>query len=159
MVHLAQYNVALARAPLTGPLLAEFVALLAPVDALARSSPGFVWRPTIDDEDTADAVRALGDDRLVLNLSTWESLEALGDFVYGGLHLVVMRRRKEWFERLRAAYAVCWWVADGHFPTIAEAEQRLSVLQRLGPTPDAFTLQRAFSPDAEGTTGDRLCPA
>jgi len=41
--HLAQVNIADPRAPLDSPELAELVANLDPVNALADASPGFVW--------------------------------------------------------------------------------------------------------------------
>jgi uncharacterized protein DUF3291 len=152
-VHLAQVNIALPREPLTEPLLADFVAALEPVNALAHAAPGFMWRLVGEEGDDATTVRGFGDDRLIINLSVWESIEALADFVYGGLHLEVMRRRREWFERFAEAYTVCWWVPRGHLPTVAEAEARLAVLRLHGPTPAAFTLQRRFPPD---TRDDQL---
>lgn len=42
--HIAQVNIALPAQPLDTPLLAEFVAALDPVNAIADASPGFVWR-------------------------------------------------------------------------------------------------------------------
>ena len=42
LVHLAQVNIALAREPLGAPLLAEFMAALAPGNARADEAPGFV---------------------------------------------------------------------------------------------------------------------
>ena len=74
--HLAQLNVALPLEPLTSARLAEFVALLEPVNALADGAPGFVWRLQTEDGD-ATAVRAFDDDRLIVNLTVWESLDAL----------------------------------------------------------------------------------
>ena len=100
--HLAQVNIALPREPLDAPLLADFVAALAPVNAVADASPGFVWRLQTEDGD-ATAIRAFGDDRLIVNMSVWESVEALRGFVYGEAHAAVLRRRREWFERLGRA--------------------------------------------------------
>jgi hypothetical protein len=42
--HLAQVNIALPREPLGSALLADFVAALDPVNALADDAGGFVWR-------------------------------------------------------------------------------------------------------------------
>src|SRR5215218_4450387 len=98
--HLAQVNIATLRAPLDGPELAGFVAELEPINALADAAPGFVWRLQTDDGD-ATAIRAFGDDRIVVNMSTWASLDALREFAYGNReHLAVLRRRREWFERM-----------------------------------------------------------
>jgi len=101
---LAQVNIALPVEPVTSDRLAEFVDLLEPVNALADAAPGFVWRLQTEDGD-ATAVRAFGDDQLIVNMSVWESLEALAGFVFGGFHAEVMRRRREWFTRLRDPYA------------------------------------------------------
>src|SRR3954451_152203 len=115
--HLAQLNIALPVEPLDAPALAEFVAALEPVNAAADAAPGFVWRLQTEDGD-ATGVRAFGDDRLIVNLSVWESLEALRAFVYGDVtHLAVLRRRREWFDRLES-FLVLWWVPAGHRPTV-----------------------------------------
>ncbi len=151
---LAQVNIALPREPLDAPLLAEFVAALAPVNAAAEASPGFVWRLATVDGD-ATAVRAFDDERLIVNMSVWESLEALRNFVYSQrAHLDVLRRRREWFERLGDAAVVLWWVPAGHRPSIAEAEQRLALLRDAGPTPSAFTFRDRFPPPPEGGATD-----
>jgi hypothetical protein len=88
--------VATLRAPLDGPELAGFVAQLEPLNALADQSPGFVWRLQTEDGD-ATAIRPFDDDRVMVNLSVWASLEALRSFVYASRHLDVMRHRRAWF--------------------------------------------------------------
>ena len=159
---LAQLNIALPAEPLTSERLASFVELLEPVNALADAAPGFVWRLQTEDGD-ATAVRGFGDDRLIVNLTVWESLETLAGYVYGGFHAQVMRRRREWFVHMREAYTVLWWVAAGTRPTVIDAEQRLDALRRSGPTPYAFTFQRAFPPPGvvveQRSADDWLCPA
>src|SRR5262249_6217526 len=93
--HLAQVNIALPQQPLDSPLLADFVGALPSINALAASSAGFVWRLQTEDGD-ATAVRGFGDNRLIVTLSTWESLEALGNFVYRSAHAGVMGQRRRW---------------------------------------------------------------
>jgi len=44
MYHLAQVNISRLLAPIDDPLIANFKAALDPINALAESSPGFVWR-------------------------------------------------------------------------------------------------------------------
>ena len=160
--HLAQVNIALPLEPLDSELLREFVEQLAPVNAVADASPGFVWRLQTEDGD-ATAIRAFGDDRLIVNMSVWESLDALRDFVYRSpAHVGVLRRRRGWFERMETHVAL-WWIPAGHVPTVAEAEERVALLRALGPSPDAFTFKRHFPPpggDAEPVDDEReLCPA
>ena len=140
--HLAQVNVATVRAPLDSPELAGFVAQLEPINALADHSPGFVWRLQTEDGD-ATAIRPFEDERIMVNLSVWESLEALRTFVYASRHLDVMRRRREWFHRMDA-YLALWWVPAGTIPTAAQAKDRLERLAGNGPGPDAFTFRVPF---------------
>ena len=117
--HLAQLNIAGMVAALESPLLADFVANLDRINALAEESPGFVWRLQSDEGD-ATAFRPFGDDTLV-NMSVWEDHQALRNFVFKTAHVEIMRRRREWFSKMREAYTVLWWVPVGHEPTIEEA--------------------------------------
>jgi hypothetical protein len=159
--HLAQVNIALPREPIGSPLLADFVAQLDSINALAERSPGFVWRLQADDGN-ATSIKAFGDERIIVNMSVWESLESLAAYVYGGDHAAVMRQRRTWFERMREVYAVLWWVPADHRPTVIEAEERLRCLRAHGPTPFAFTFRQPFpAPDqAVGPVPVELhCPA
>jgi Domain of unknown function (DUF3291) len=142
-VHLAQLNVALGQAPIDSPEMAEFVARLERVNALAEAAPGFVWRLQ-DESGDATSIRAYDDERMIINLSVWESIAALWSFVYDSGHLAVMRRRREWFQRLPTAYVVLWWLPDGQIPTVEEALARLDHLETNGPTAHAFTFKQRF---------------
>jgi hypothetical protein len=149
--HLAQVNLATLRAPLDDPALAGFVAELEPVNALADGHPGFVWRLQTEDGD-ATAIRPFDDERVMVNLSVWESLEALRGFVYAGRHLEVLRRRREWFHRMDDPIVALWWVPAGAVPTVAEAKERLGLLARLGPTAGAFTFRAPFPEPADAAS-------
>jgi hypothetical protein len=148
--HLAQVNLATLRAPLDSPELAGFVAQLEPVNALADQSHGFVWRLQTEDGD-ATAIRPFEDDRVIVNLSVWASLEALRTFVYASRHLDVMRQRRAWFHRMPDPFMALWWVPAGTIPTVAEAKDRLELLARRGPTAAAFTLRAPFPEPADAT--------
>jgi hypothetical protein len=158
---LAQLNVANLKAPLDSPLLADFVANLDRINALAEQSSGFVWRLQTAEGD-ATALRPLGDDVLV-NMSVWKDVDSLRNYVYRSAHVEVMRRRKEWFEHASPAF-VLWWIPEGHRPTIQEAVLKLELLRSTGPSVDAFTFRDAYpAPDAEQSRpsfdiGDE-CPA
>jgi hypothetical protein len=163
--HLTQLNIALPREPLNSPLLLEFVTQLDPVNRAADAAPGFVWRLQTEDGN-ATAIKAFGDDALIVNMSVWESLEALRAYVFSNrAHLGVLRRRREWFQRLGEAHMVLWWTEAGRTPTVEQAERRLEVLRRLGPSPAAFTFRQHFpAPGVDdrprATRDDRqLCPA
>lgn len=165
---LAQVNIARLLAPLDSPLIADFVAALDPVNAQADAAPGFLWRLQTEDGD-ATAISGFaseGTTDLVINMSVWETVQDLAAYVYGNSeHRAVLRRRREWFEKMTEAYAALWWVARGHAPTVAEAEERVGHLRVHGPTPHAFTLRRHFpapgTPDGTGARirDDWFCPA
>lgn len=141
---LAQLNIAIMRESLESPTMADFVANLDRINALAEKSPGFIWRLQTEEGD-ATAMRPMGEDTLV-NMSVWSDVESLRKYVYESMHVEVMRRRKEWFDRMREAHAVLWWVRKGHRPTMVEAIARLELLRAKGPTEEAFTFRRAFLP-------------
>jgi hypothetical protein len=140
---LAQVNIARAHAPIDDPLMAGFVARLDQINALAESSPGFIWRLKTD-EGNATALQVYDDERILFNLSVWESPQHLRQFVYRSAHAEVMKQRKEWFERFREAHMALWWIAPGHIPTIAEAKERLTYLQLNGETEFAFSFASLF---------------
>jgi hypothetical protein len=149
-------------APVDTPALAEFMAQLDPVNAIADGASGFVWRLQTE-EGNATSIPVLGDDRLIVNMSVWASIDQLADFVYRSGHVAVMRRRREWFERVKVFMAL-WWVPAGHLPTVAEAEERLQHLRAHGPTAHAFTFRQRFpapgAPEAPPRHQDLLgCPA
>ncbi len=62
--HLAQINIARLVAPLDDPKIAEFVAQLEPINALADCEPGFVWRLKSESGNASDI--AYNDDPFVI---------------------------------------------------------------------------------------------
>jgi hypothetical protein len=161
--HLAQVNIGRARGETNDPLMAEFVARLPEINALADASAGFVWRLQTEDGD-ATAVRPYEDARIMINLSVWADLAALRAYVFRSAHAAVMRRRREWFERFDRVYVALWWVPAGHHPSVAEAVERLAHLERHGPTAFAFSFAAPFGPDGLPVPGERAasddsCPA
>lgn len=146
---LAELNVVTLRHAFDHPHMAEFVAQLDPINADADAAPGFVWRLVADGANDATGLRPAGED-VVVNLSVWESQEALWDFTYRSGHLEVMRRRREWFDRHVQAHLVLWWVPAGHIPTVEEALERLAALRADGPTPAAFTFASSYSAEEAG---------
>lgn len=165
---LAQVNVSRLLAPLDSPLLADFVAALDEVNAAGERAPGFRWRLQTEDGN-ATAVQAFGWDvgdshGVIVNLTTWASVESLASFVFSGEHVAVMRRRRTWFEKAAEATTALWWVPLGHRPSTDEAEDRVRHLRRHGPTPTAFTFREPFPPPGHAAAevrpaDDWLCPA
>jgi hypothetical protein len=147
-LHIAQVNIARMRGALEDPVMSGFVARLDEINALADGSPGFVWRLQTD-AGNATYLRPYGDDRIIINLSVWKTVEDLRNFVYRGNHAEVLRQRQDWFEKLDAPVVALWWVPAGHVPSIDEAKKRLAHLQDHGPTPFAFSFRSPFPPDEE----------
>ena len=155
--HIAQLNIARAQFPLDDPRIGEFVARLDEINALADGSPGFVWRLQSDSGNATD-IQATDDPQLIVNLSVWQGVDALFDFVYRTAHREVMAKRRQWFERPTGAYQVLWWVRAGHLPSVDEALARLQHLNMHGPSAHAFTFKQAFPPPDRAGEPDDLNP-
>jgi hypothetical protein len=145
---LAQFNIARMRAPIDDPLMEGFRSQLDRINAVADASPGFVWRLQTDAGD-ATAVRAYPDPLVIVNMSVWESLEALQSYVYRSPHQGPLRDRRQWFEAADGPILVLWWVPAGHLPTVEEAMAKLEHLRQHGPSPLAFTFRQPFPPPAQ----------
>ena len=143
--HLAQVNIGRVRAPLDDPSMEGFRTQLGPINALADSTPGFVWRLQTEDGH-AMAIRPFEDERMAINLSVWESLGALQQFVYRSAHVAPLGDRKQWFEPMEGPILALWWIPIGHVPTVEEAKERLRHLAERGPSAHAFTFRTPFPP-------------
>jgi hypothetical protein len=144
--HLAQVNIGHMRAAIDDPIMEGFRTQLDPINAMADRTPGFVWRLQTEDGN-ATAIRPYAeDDRMAINMSVWESLDALQQYVYKSAHVGPLRDRKKWFEPIEGPILALWWIPAGHIPTVAEAKDRLQHLKERGPTPAAFTFRAPFPP-------------
>lgn len=160
--HLAQLNIARLKAPMDSPFMADFVANLDRINTLAEDSPGFVWRLK-DDSGDATALRPFEDD-IIVNMSVWTDVAALSDYAFKSAHVEILRRRREWFDRMEDAYMVLWWIPAGHTPTTTEARERLEHFRQHGATPHAFSFRQAYpAPDtpnaAQAQDESEACPA
>jgi hypothetical protein len=141
--HLAQINIGRLIAPLDDPKIAEFVAQLAPINAIADKAPGFVWRLQSESGNATDI--AYNDDpSIMVNMSVWKSLEALRDYAYKSDHMKVFRDRAKWFVKMDKPHYCLWWIPDGHIPTVAEGRERLEHYQTHGATPYSFWFSQEF---------------
>jgi len=142
---LAEINIATFRVPMADPVNADFIANLDRVNALAERAPGFVWRLVGEGNNALD-IQAFDNANTAVNMSVWRDLDALANFVYRSEgHREIMRRRREWFERMDFHLAL-WWIPAGHRPTVAEGKARLEMLSRVGPSAHAFLFAKPFSP-------------
>jgi len=145
---LAQINIGRLVAPIDDPRISEFVAQLDTINALAEKSSGFVWRLQSDAGNATDIV--YNDDPFVIvNMSVWESIESLRDYVYRSQHTHVMKDRLKWFEKMEKPHYCLWWIPAGHIPTVAEGRERLEHYQLHGPTQHSFWFSKLF-PQPEG---------
>lgn len=146
--HLAQVNVARARGPLDGPVMHEFMANLDRINGIGAAMPGFVWIMGGEGDGNTD-VAFFGDPMLISNITVWEDLASLEEFVLRTDHVQFLRRRREWFEPSDEVMVCGWWVPAGHRPTVAEAEERLLHLREHGPTDHAFPLRDVPPPPTD----------
>ncbi|MBD2459467.1 DUF3291 domain-containing protein [Oscillatoria sp. FACHB-1407] len=144
--HLAQVNTATLRLPLAHPEMAEFIAQINHINAIADADPGFVWRLRAEGSDDATQLRVFEDERILITLTVWRSLEALSDYVYRSAHAGIMRDRRRWFEKSDSPNLAMWWIPVDHTPTVDEAKERLYHLQQHGSTPYAFSFKHPFPP-------------
>ncbi len=143
-MHLAQLNIAKAKYSLESAEIKEFVDNLAPVNQLAESSDGFIWRLK-DENGDATEFKAFSDPKIIVNISVWDSTDALKNFMFRTHHRDFLRRKKEWFDNIPEDSYVLWWIPIDHIPTIEEAVARLEFLRENGDTPNAFTFKSNFS--------------
>ena len=142
---LAQLNIAEMRYHADDPQMADFINALDEVNAAAEQAPGFIWRLK-DDSNNATDIRIFGRDDLLVNLSMWESVAALRNYVVSDVHTKIMRRRTEWFLAAKQANLVMWWQASNEAPSVELAESKLQCLRTHGPSPAAFDFKTPFPP-------------
>ncbi len=150
---IAQVNIGRIKAPTESPVMEGFMSRLDEINALADGSPGFVWRLQTDAGNATYFRPYEHDDRILFNMSVWESIDALRNFVFKTAHVELLRQRHNWFEQFAGSYTALWWVPAGHMPGIDEAKKRLAHLDRYGPSEFAFTFQKTFGPDEEYQRG------
>ena len=129
--------------PQDHPVNKDFVDNLDRVNAIAEAQPGFVWRFQGEGNNAMD-VQTFEDPNIIVNMSVWENISSLFDFVYKAeAHQAIMRRKKEWFEKVEF-HMVLWWVEAGLRPNVEEGKLRLESLKLNGPTYSAFTFKKPF---------------
>jgi Domain of unknown function (DUF3291) len=143
---IARVNIGRIRAPLEDPLMDGFGNQLDVINALADATPGVVWRLQTEQGGAMGIRPFAGDERMASNMSVWESLETLQQFVYRSAHAAPLRDRRQWFEPIDGPILALWWIPVGHIPTVAEAIERSELLKQRGPSPDVFTFRKPFPP-------------
>jgi hypothetical protein len=143
---IAQINIAQAKADMESDVMQGFVIRVDEINSLADQSPGFVWRLQSEDGD-ATSIQVFDDPLMLINMSVWQDINSLRDFVYKSFHVELIRDRDAWFNKMAQFHQALWWVPAGHIPTEQEGKERLELLQDQGPTKNAFTFAKAFDPN------------
>ncbi len=135
--HIAQINIAHMLFDRDQPGMAGFMDNLDRINTLAESSDGFMWRLK-DDSGNATDIQAFDNPRILINISVWESTDALYNFVYKTVHKKFVGRRTQWFEpATQPGYAI-WPVAPGHKPKLAEGIAKLDQFRHNGASATVF---------------------
>lgn len=146
MHQLAQINIAQMKGnDINDPIMTDFVANIDRINQMAETSPGFVWRLK-DEQDNALNINPFKDDSMLINISVWEGIAPLESFVYGAMHLEIMKRKKEWFHHFKGFYYALWWIKVGEYHSAAAAAEQLAFLQENGPTEKVFTFKNSYPP-------------
>ena len=145
MTHqLAQINVGRLKYAAEDARLADFMNNLDYINGIAEASSGFIWRLK-DETGNATNIRTYEDPRIIVNLSVWESIEALQAFAYRTEHVQFFRRREEWFEDFGGPSMALWWITAGEYPSADQGRTRLEHLAKHGSTQHVFTFREKFS--------------
>lgn len=151
--HLAQFNITKLKANLDDPIMKEFKDFLAPVNQLAETSPGYIWRFKDESGEAAiDVETPFEDPMIFVNMSVWEDYESLRAYTYDTVHSYFLKSRKRWSEKMDHHQVVLWWIEKGHIPTLAEAKAKLDQIEHSGPTPSAFNLRELYHFDGTSMT-------
>jgi GNAT superfamily N-acetyltransferase len=143
-VHVAQINIGTMIAPTDDPAVSEFMNNLERINDQADHASGFVWRLQTE-VGNATSIQIFANPLQLVNMSVWESVEALKAYVYRTEHADFFRRRAEWFESDVKRVAL-WTIPAGTIPTLDEAVRRADFLDRHGASPYAFGFGRPPAP-------------
>lgn len=143
-MHLAQLNIARPKFPIDSIGMADFVNNLDPINTVAENSPGFIWRLK-DDSGNASSIPVFNDPELIVNMSVWQDIASLKQFMFKTHHIDFLKRKKEWFVPLDSPSYVMWWIEEGHTPSVGEAEERLLHLREHGESDYAFSFKHSFN--------------
>ena len=147
--NLALFNISDLRFPIDDERNKEFVDNLAPINAIAEKSPGFVWRLK-DDSDAGGAtdIRLYENQSIIVNYAVWKSVKELKKFTYQSDHMKFVMKGSKWMKKMTMKHnLVLFWIKDNEpIPSPFEAKKRLVMLNQNGPSQDAFTMAKLYKP-------------
>jgi hypothetical protein len=143
---IAEINIARMKGvDINDPIMKEFVDNLDKVNSIAESSKGFVWRLK-DESNNATNINPYNDEQVIINISVWQSIESLEDFMYKTFHSEFLKRRKQWFQNFGKVSTAMWWINKGDLPNVNEAVEKLAYLQKNGPSEIVFDFKKKYPP-------------
>lgn len=143
--HLAQLNIGTALDSMESEVMKDFTDNLELINGIGENSPGFVWRLK-DESGDATAIEFTDDPNVLVNLTVWQDLQSLKDFVFKTQHATFLARKKEWFKPVSEATYALWWIPEGHIPSLEEAKAKLDHLNEHGESPSAFSFKKLYGP-------------
>ncbi len=143
--YLSQFNIIKLKEELDSPMIMEFKDFLGPVNKLAEKSQGFVWRLKDEEGESATDIETPYEDKLVfVNLSVWLNFDDLENYIYRTVHGYFLKNRKKWGIKMEGYQSVLWWKPAGEFPTILEGKNKLDLLNEIGSSSQAFSINEKY---------------
>ena len=142
--HIAQINIAQAKADKDSEIMSGFISRLDEIHTLADNAEGFVWRLETEDGDDG-SISVFNDPLLLIKMSVWQDIDSLRAFVYKSIHIGLLQNRDAWFDKMGEMHQTIWWVPQGHIPTMQEGKDKLDQSREFGSTAEAFTFGKKFS--------------
>lgn len=144
-MHLAQANFAFWKEDLAAHHFQYFLTHAEKIMASADAQSGLIWQNPAKFVEDEEVIRVFGQQRIIMNMSVWNSYESLRDFVYRYAHGAAMREKHHWFDsQAEEVTYVLWWVEPHHTPSLMEAKQKFELLKSRGPSPEAFDFAHAY---------------
>ena len=147
-------NIARAVAGFDDAIMSCPVDRLEEINSLAEQSKGHVWRFKTAPGETSFLLpfeayfHPFDPNRVFFNISVWESIEDLRNYVFKTAHVELWRNRSHWVATIGKPQLAMWWIPTGQIPTVAEAKEKLVLIQKKGATLEGFDFAKAFpSPD------------
>ncbi len=123
----------------------EFINNRDQLNRLGEKSKGFIWHLIVDHAINHEIIQLDDDAYTPVNLSVWDTIDDLYDYVYKTTHGEMLLRKADWLAKMQQMRTAIWYVAPDHLPSIKEACERMAMLQKEGETPLAFTFKKRFS--------------
>jgi len=143
MYYIAQANFAQWNDEVSSDLMKDFTEQAFQIHQLAEKSNGFIWR-FLDNEHQKLIDELFGIEKVVFNMTVWESIEDLKEFTFKDVHCEAMKKRRQWFKKLPGTTLALWWVKYDCMPSVNEAKYKLDLINDKGSSSDAFSFNTQF---------------